>query len=114
MKEQRSILAERLLTTNIRSHAGLPSTPLVDFTEINLPRLDDTDMLLISCVYIIDGLVYVRIYIHVYIIMFYNAILFLLNLPFNFVFEDLVSFVGSVYNCHGQYLHSTLCFMYYV
>ena len=109
MKEQRSILAERLLTTNIRSHAGLPSTPLVDFTEIDLPRLDDTDMLLISCVYIIDGLVYVRI-IHVYIIMFYNAILFLLNLPFNFVFEDLVSFVGSVYNCHGHILAQYIMF----
>ena len=82
MKEQRSILAERLLTTSIRSHAGLPSTPLVDFTEINLPRLDDTDMLLISCVYIIDGLVYVYIYTCVHVYTFYSAILFLLNLPF--------------------------------
>ena len=84
MKEQHSILAERLLTTNIRSHAGLPSTPLVDFTEINLPRLDDTDMLLISCVYIIiiDGLVYVYIYTCVHVHTFYSAILFLLNLPF--------------------------------
>ena len=105
MKEQRSILAERLLTTNIRSHAGLPSTPLVDFTEIDLPRLD-IDVRIISCVYIIDGLVCICTCVH----MFYSAILFLLNLRFNFVFEDLVSFVGSVYNCHGHILAQYIMF----
>ena len=38
LKEQRSLLAERLQNTSLRTHAGLPSTPLVDFTEVELPR----------------------------------------------------------------------------
>ena len=38
LKEQRSLLAERLRNTSLRTHAGLPSTPLIDFSELNMPR----------------------------------------------------------------------------
>ena len=38
LKEQRSLLAQRLQNTSLRTHAGLPSTPLIDFSELNMPR----------------------------------------------------------------------------
>jgi hypothetical protein len=41
LKEQRSLLAERLLTSSLRNHAGLPSTPLDDYHELEMPSLGE-------------------------------------------------------------------------
>jgi hypothetical protein len=41
LKEQRSLLAQRLQDTSLRTHAGLPSTPLIDFSELNMPSLEE-------------------------------------------------------------------------
>ena len=38
LKEKKSLLAERLQASSLRHHAGLPSTPLADFTELEMPR----------------------------------------------------------------------------
>ena len=38
LKEKKSLLAEKLQSHSLRGLAGLPSVPLVDYTELDLPR----------------------------------------------------------------------------
>ena len=53
---------------------------------------------------------YIYMYIHVYMYIRFTVQFYFCYICLFFVFEDLVSFVGSVYNCHGHILAQYIMF----